>query len=263
MTNLLIGYPSIPLAGTVTLVSGSADAAFPLANITTGSRANFFRMSAASNLIEIRVDLGASLTRAVDYCFIARANLMKSKGATRALLKGSAADAGYTNIIGSSAALQTRTFTGPRAEDLFFASGFNDQIGGSFPSTAYRYWRFEFGDSVTTGKWDFSKLFFGQLFDFGREPVHPVVVQRAKDKDWERQARYRVKLKWEGVTDTLRNSFISNVLNYRDVSPVVLYDAADYILMGLRTLHCVIIGAEIDVVGKNNSSITVTFDECI
>lgn len=263
MTNLLIGYPSIPLAGTVTLVSGSEDSSYPLANITTGSRAKFFRMSSASNLIEIRVDLGASLTRSVDYCFIARASLLKSKGATRALLKGSAADAGYTNIIGTSAALQTRTFTGPKAEDLLFASGYNDQIGGSFPSTAYRYWRFEFGDSVTTGKWDFSKLYFGQFFNMGRDPVYPVTVTRQKTKAGERWPRYRFKLQWQGITDSTRNSFISNILNYKDVSPFVLYDTSDVVLMGLKTLHCSIISADIRPEKKDVNAITVTFEEVI
>jgi hypothetical protein len=66
----------------------------------------------------IKFDLGASVTKALSYAFIARANILKSQGATEALIESSPDNAAWTSRIGTTANFQSKTFSGPRSEDL-------------------------------------------------------------------------------------------------------------------------------------------------
>lgn len=264
-TNLLIGYPDIPFrASAPTVGVGVADTIYPVANIITGPRSQHFTITTAAGIIDITHDLGASLTAPVEYYFIARANTLKAQGATQLLLKSSPDNVTYTSRIGTTAALQTRTFTGPRGEDLMFASGLNDDVLGSLPTSSIRYWKQFIGVASPTKKWQFSKSYFGTFFDFGRDPEAPTLSTSADTKDDQnRDPRQLITLTWRGVTNTIRNSFVSTLYRYREVSPVVLYDKGDIVFHGYKTLHARIKSATITPDNTQANDITVTFEELI
>jgi hypothetical protein len=262
-SNLLIGYSSTALDATLTLVSGSADSSYPLANIALGDRGKIFRLSAAANEVEIKMDLGASATATTSYLFVARANLLKAQGATKLTLRSSADDVTYTDIIGTNSGLQTRTFTGPASEDLVFTATLNDQIASSLPSTARRYWRLKFGDSVVSKAWNFSKVFCGEWFDMGRDPVAPLTMKRERDSDSARRARYELTLEYQGVTDAKVEEFMTRVWQRKDVAPVVLYDSGNVLLYGMRTLHCGISSVERTRTHKNVNALRIQLEELV
>lgn len=263
MTNLLIGFPSIPLNATLSLVSGSADPSFQLSNIAIGDRGKIFRLNAAGNETEIKMDLGVGNTATVSYLYVARANLLKAQQATKLVLRSSPDDVTYTDVIGTNSGLQTRTFTGAESEDLMFASGFNDQISGSLPSTARRYFRLRFGDSVVSNKWNFSTVYCGEFLDLIRDPVAPLEVERRRQSANNRRARYQYSLIWQAITDAKAEEFVTKVWTNKDVAPVVLYDSSNVLLYGKRTLHCHILDVERSRIKKNVNELKVKIEEVI
>jgi hypothetical protein len=262
-TNLLIGYPDIPFrASAPTLVSGTEDSTLPATNAISGGRAQCFTLSSAAGVTDFKCDLGAATTAAINFLYVARGLVLKKQGSTAALLSSSTDDITYTPRIGTTSALQTRTFTGPQGDDLFFASGFNDDVAGTLPTSAFRYWRFRYGVSSPTKKWFFSKLYFGTLFDMGRDPViESMNLSCSVRENGNREPRMNFTLKWEGITNTIRNSFISNIYRWREVNPVVLYDTNNYIFNGAKTIHCSILKAEISNRTAASSDLTAEFEE--
>jgi hypothetical protein len=241
-TNLLIGYSDIPFAATSITVSGATeDSAQPAINVIMGGRGQAFQTSAVAGVTDLIFDLGASVTKATNFLYVARGKILKQQGSAQALLSSSPDNVTYTSRIGSTANLSTRTFTGPAADDLFYASGFNDEVAGGLPTSAFRYWRFRFGIASPTKKWMVAKLYCGSLFDFGKDPERSEYERsRMAPSTASREPGVRFSLNWKGISTTLRNSFISSIGRYSDVMPVVLYDINDKVFDGWRTLHCTI-----------------------
>jgi hypothetical protein len=117
--------------------------------------------------------------------------------------------------------------------------------------------------AVATAKWAFSKLYMGSFFDWGRDPLYIATTTPTINNVRNRCPALKFSLRWEGVTETKVTSFISTIYRYRDINPVVLYDIADKVFFGYRTLHCRITGAQIDVSSPAYRSITVNFEELI
>lgn len=263
-SNLLIGYPDIGFRATsVSYTSGTDSTDHPASNATYGSRNDYVQANSAAMASVIQWDLGAAVTATAEFLFIAGAKLTKAQNATRILL-GANSGGGSTNIIGTTASLQTRTYTGPRSDDLIFASGFNDDVGGSLPSAAFRYWTLEISHASLTDVWRFRKAYFGLFLDFGHDPVYEgFALSSSVESDWNREPRQPFTLKWKGVTNSKRNSFISNIYRYRDVMGVVLYDTNNYIFNGAKTMHCSVTGARFSKRTTQTCDIEVDFTELI
>lgn len=264
MTNLLIGYPDIGFrASSVSYTTGTDSTDHPASNATFGSRNDYVQANGAAGASVIQWDLGAAVTATTEFLFIAGANLTKAQNATRILLYGNNGG-GDTTVIGTSAALQSRTYTGPRSHDLMFASGFNDDVGGSLPSSAFRYWKLEISHAYLLDTWRFRKAYFGLFLDLGHDPVFEAFkFASAVQADWNREPRQVFTLGWKGITNAKRNSFITNIYRYRDVMSVVLYDAGNYIFNGAKTMHCAITGARFSNRGYMTSDLEVDFEELI
>ena len=173
-TNLLIGRPYIGRNATLT-GSVSADSSYPFSNIVMGGRQDRAKFGSAATQPYITHDLGASLTSAVEFLYIGQATLLTARGANNVVLRSSSDNVTYTDRLGTSTALSTRTFSGPRSEDLLFTTAFNNDIGTTSAS-AYRYWRLQVGNSGSSKTWEIGKAFFGPWFDMGRDPsfVRPI-----------------------------------------------------------------------------------------
>lgn len=267
-SNLLMGYPSVQfLASSVDYRSGSygtADPSRPLANAGMGSRNDLVGTLGTFDPMIIRWDMGASSTFTANYLFVAGANLLKSLGALKCKLfwhDGATGDV----IVGTDTQLQTRTFTGPRSEDLMFASGFNDTEGGTIPSPAKRYAELHIGiDNSTPKTWVFRKAYCGLFFDMGHDPIITDFKLTSDVRNqWNREPRMSFTLKWKGVTETIRTSFISSIYRYRDVMGLVLYDTNNYIFNGAKTMHCSLVGATFSNRTHATCDIECNFEELI
>jgi hypothetical protein len=261
-TNLLIGRPYIGRKATLT-GSISADASYPFTNSVMGGRADRVKFGSAATEPYIKHDLGASLTSAVEFLFVAKANLLKAKGAIRLTLSSSSDDASYTSRLGTTAALSTRTYSGPRSEDLIFTSAFNDDVT-ALNVTAYRYWRLYTGNSGSSKVWEFGKAMFGPWFDMGRDPSFVRPIARDKNDPSERRAGIKLSLEWVGITDAVRNSFFAEIVNYKDIMPIVLYTVSYHdILNEHRTLYGKITKASFKYLSTNSNRVTIDFEELI
>lgn len=159
-----------------------------------------------------------------------------------------------TAASASETALDSATLYGPRAED--YVSSFS-------ASTAYRYWWAQYGASGSGSKYPHSKLHFGSWFDFGREPIYPMLQKREAYSSGSREARYIFECEWQGITDSVMEDFIDKIVKYKDVSPVILYDASDYCLNDMRQMHAWLTSAEFDKTSHNSNTIRCVFEEAL
>lgn len=260
MTSFLIGYPDIPFRAASMSASDTVDASYPVKNLATGGRGSMFRLSSAVTAPWVKASLPAATTASIQYFFMARANLIKAAGATRVRIQRSSDDTNWFDVIGTLSNYQTRTFTGPRSEDLLFTSSFNDEIG-SYTATAYQYWRLTFNG--TAQKYMFSKWYCGSWFDFGREPELPLTKYRVYGSNSERESKRIFKIRWRGIDDATRNLFFDKIARYADFNPVVLYDSGDYCLDGIRTFHAWLDSYSIRTITYNSNEITADFVEAL
>jgi hypothetical protein len=262
-TNLLIGSPTIPFNTSIISISGaSEDPAQSLTNLVAGGRGAAFQTLAAAGVTDVIFDLGASTTKAAEFFFIACAKVLKQQGSTQALLSSSPDNVTYTSRLGTTTGFLTKTFSGPQGDDLICAVGYNDDIGGSLPTSAFRYWRFRFGVASPTKKWMIRKLYCGTFFDFGKDPERPTFeLSRGVRTLNDREPAIRFSLTWKGITNTLRQSFISTIYRFRDVMPVVLYDTNDKLFDGWHTVHCTILSGKWTRRTALTCDLTLEFEE--
>jgi hypothetical protein len=263
MSELLIGYPDIPIrSSSVTSLLLGEQTANPYANLSTGARAKRWIANTSGTLANFRYDIGSGSTAAVEYMFAAGANILKEQGADRIYIR-SWDGISNVNVVGRTSALSSATFSGPRGEDLLCASGFNDQVSASLPSSAFRYWELVTGHGSTSKKWSFRKLFFGRFLDLGRDPVFPVSVGRAYVDSRERAAPFELTLRWRGISDAKKAEFLDKVARNADVHPVVLWDKGNEVFPGFRTLHAVLSAFSIAPRRPNSNEIDATFREVV
>lgn len=260
-SNLLLGYPEIPALATITLSTGTEDSAHPVKNIISGSRALYFQWSADQTTPTINFDLGASLTKAVDYFFVAGANLLVNDSTTALFLQSSPDNAVWTSRLGTAAALTTRTFGGLNDEDVLFTSTLNSDTGTP-TSTAFRYWRYQPGGSA--GKRPHRKAFFGSFFDFGYDPIYPATISRAKNAPGERTPSLRFELEWRGVTNSKVTTFRTEMYKKRDVYPVLLYASSyDYMINNQVTVLARIVEGSFEPESYNSNRVRIVFQELV
>jgi hypothetical protein len=246
---------SIPFAGTTTIDSGATDTGYTLADAISGSRSNMWR-STSTVIARIHTDLSSGVTSTCDYWYMARADLyynnIKATTTGRFYLQSSPDDAAWTVRADNSITGQY----GPRTEDTFALVS---------NSGAYRYWRVQLttADGATTSKHTLSKVMFGTTYDIGRDPEYAIVHRRAIKRPGARDTAFTVECKWRGITDAKRATLISDVLKYKDVAPLVLYETTDNIFGGFKLLHVFITDCKITPVSQDQNDITMSFEECI
>lgn len=155
----------------------------------------------------------------------------------------------------ASVNLSTATLKGINSEDYFSAFA---------QSASSRYYWLTLQSSLSGSKYPLSKAYLGAALDFGREPLdqsHQCGI--AKKTERARDARRDLTFGWSGVSNTLRGSFINNVYEERDYSPVVLYDADDSVFGGTRIVPAQLLSAQIDPNTPLESTITARFEEVI
>lgn len=256
-SNLIMLHPagSVPFAGTTTLDAGTTDTGYTFADLISGSRSNMWR-STTSQTARVHTDMGSGVTSIVAYYYLARADIyynnVRATTTGKVILESSPDDGSWTNEL-------TETWTtlyGPRGEDRVNVFG---------TTSARRYWRLTLttGDGATTSQHTLSKCMFGTTYDIGRDPEYAIVHRRAIKRPGARDTAFTVECKWRGITDAKRATLISDVLKYKDVAPLVLYETTDNIFGGFKLLHVFITDCKITPVSQDQNDITMSFEECI
>lgn len=264
-SNLLIAYPQLTVDGTYTS-DGAADSSYPASNIITGARTNLAKRSAANTTWWHKFDLGSSQSITIDYLIVARANLLKAMGSKRVKLQASTNDVGYSDVCGVDSTFQSATLYGPRQEDAIFTADLANSSVGSLPfSGSYRYLKFWAAGEGTepSTQWIFSKAYFGQWFDFGRDPIWGRILRKTTRTESARESAYVVQFSWLGITTTKLNEALSKFLGNRE-QPVFLYTAS-YTdpLLEHRCLHAIVADYDIQLLTDKCYSVRVTFEELI
>lgn len=252
-SDLLIGYPDIPFLGTM-FTEPASETGYDAEYAITGERGNYYiaLSSVSSSIFEF--DMGAATTRTPEYMALMRADLMRrhdSADCTWSVV-GSAAS-NFASPVTASGTFAIADLLGPRDEDYL-----TSLVGLS----AKRYWRFQV-NSTASFKHQLSKVYFGNWFDFGRDPIFPADKAIEYKTDGDRAPRYILRLDWLGITNTVRNDFISKILKWRDVNPILLNDTSGKILDGNRLLHCIITECTFTPRGVNYSDVSLGLEEII
>ena len=251
MTNLLLGYPDIPFSSSVLASPSGASALW----VINGGRTYHFTRATAGTSSTWDFDLGSGNTATPAYLYVARADLIRKRdsAASTWTLTGSASSS-FTSPDTETGTFNTADLVGPRQEDLLLTS--------LSYSTAYRYWRF----TVTTTasfQHKFSKVYFGAWFDFGREPVAPLRIDRQVITPGARELPNRFRLIWRGISDGTLNSLSSKILAHADLNPVILYDPTELVLPGFTVMHARIVQSAIAPESMNSNRVELELEELI
>lgn len=251
-SNLRICYPDIPIRATV-LSSPTPATGYAVENLFSGGRTLLYKANVAALGIGYQFDLGSA--GAVDYGALGRINLIPEKeiGFMTLRIKGS----GINSFVGAetqSADFFSTDLMGPGKEDFVAPFTF---------STTYRYWQVEIFSGASV-KHQLSKMYFGQAFDFGRDPLYPRPLSRANGVRGQRRPPYKLSLTWKGITDAKRTTFLNSIYMNKDISPVFLW-APNYseILSGNKMLCCRIVDAEITPDLPDSSTVRCDFEELV
>lgn len=229
-TNLKIGYPDIPYTSIIT-ESPSSTSDYEAINTATGRTDKYYWSGTSQATHRITYDLGAASTKSASYLYINRVNLLTEQSAGYYLkLERSSDNSSYTPEVDDS----------PITASRICGSVDQDYIYEFSQSSAFRYWRLELGlDGGGDCKPRFGKAFFGSWFDFGRDPIYSTIgIDHVDTTHWPRRQPLKVRLKYEGLSNAIRESFLSTIVKKSQSFGLVLYDENDYILNGYKTLYC-------------------------
>lgn len=250
MTDFYIGYPHIPFLSSDTDASGTLATGCVAENLATGDRGNITRLaSKTASTYQVRW----TTTATTDYLFIARADLLIADNVNSVAVDRSPDDSTWTRVFtDASFAGSAAGNKGPEGEDY---------LATWATSSSYAYWRTDMGNSATSD-YPCSKIYLGNLFNLGRNPVYSASVNRSKKYLATRRAPFTVTLTWRGITDALRKSFSETIGQYAEINPVVLYDK-NATLLPFYTLFAWVKNYEFTPIANNVNQLTCVFEECI
>ena len=241
------------------------------------SRLDSTRLPAGNTGMSIVFDLGTGLSRTIDHLVIGGVKSLLSAGVTGVYVQGSNDSSTWTSLIGTTANFQTRTKSGPYADDIAFTPSFNDQIAGA--SAAYRYFKFIVSGATANAILALRKLYFGAAFDMGKEPsTYNMEVQTEQDSDTWKYPRghiimskafypkHRFTVEYDGVTDAKVNEFVSKILGDPYRNTVYLYtESFQDPLYDNRLIHCRVVADSCTITKDNETQgwndIVAVFEE--
>lgn len=249
MTNLLILYPDVQQAATryINYTETTSETKYheedsPFLNCMRGERYQHWRSDTSAERQEHygRWDLGPTTTKSCNFVVLARLDYLRSQADTiNFVLQSSSNDSSWTDRH-SITDIDTATLKGPWS---------NDYVSTFTTTSAFRYWRAAFvGNGVYNLR--ISKIYCGTAFDMGRDPI-PVKVERHRSGTTAfetsggilypgriRNPTYEIILRWEGVTDSVVQSFYENIVTKRHTTSFFLHTTGFHeILENTELLH--------------------------
>lgn len=207
---------------------------FPLLSSFYGLGYTYSKIETAQSSIDITFDLGTGKSRTVDHLIIGGTKSLVAASTNGVILSGSNNGTTWVNQLGTSSNFLTRTFDGPYSDSVIFTPNYNDEIAGTL--AAYRYFKVTISKASGTAQFAFTKLYFGQAFDMGKEPDnYNLEVLTEDDADTWKYPRghtimskafypkHQITVEWDGVTDAKANSFVNLLLSEPYKNTLYLY----------------------------------------
>lgn len=254
MTNLLWGFPD--LSYTKALISHTTEnISYPAENVILGGRDRRFRTNAAATSSNIVWDAGSGTKMQPSFLILTEVHKFIDK-----LVVGSTIDVdvdlddntGFTTPQNFTEAVGKADLLGPNNED-YYADLTTDITGPD------RYARVTIDTGTDSFIHSWGKVYFGDMFDPGRDPVE---VTEKKITVGRSQIR-RLALRYRGLTDATRTSIQSTLQADSNYAGFFLYDPGDDILDGDRLLHVRLVSTRSTVDWKDSNSITLVVEEML
>ena len=276
-TSFLILKPDVPDAALVITSSTAFEEDYPISATFYGRGYTHARIASAVSTLEITFDLGTGNSRTIDHLVLGGIKSLVAASTTGLVVSGSNDGTTWVSQLGTSSGFLTRTANGPYQDDVIFTSTYNDQIAGTI--SAYRYFKVAISKASGTAQFAFRKLYFGESFDMGKEPdsYNLEVINEGDADTWKYPRghtifskayypKHRVTVEWDGVSDSMANSFMDRVVNDPYRSTVYLY-AANYQdpLYDNKLMHCRVVSTECSISKDNEvldwNNIKAVFEE--
>lgn len=192
-----------------------------------------------------------------DFCYLVGANIMAARdvGGSPVLKIQGSAFSDYHTILTYSLPITASNLSGPNGEDLLFYD---------IAVSAFQYWRVRIETTATVNhKW--GNLYFGQSFDFGRDPVFPEDLNRLKSSKRDKRGGYSIVLRYEDISLAKKLEFNSSIMKWADAKPIVLFSrgAYDPVTDNRITINCMIKEARWKVTGWGRFDLTLELVELI
>jgi hypothetical protein len=177
------------------------------------------RNAASSVLADVRYTLTANDT--VDFLVVSR---------LKDIIEADSADVGVRLYYGTDAtfyawSLDATELTGRDGHDFVT----------TVTETTDDYFRVRVG-TTTSMYHELGKVFLGQAFDFGREPV-PSEVREYAMEDGKRKFTRIININWEGVTSAKKSEFVESIVPFCMHTPIFLWDSQDRHFQGDELLY--------------------------
>ena len=148
----------------------------------------------------------------------------------------------------------TITLRGPKDED--YVSSFTT-------TSAVRYFWLHLS-STKINSYDFSKVYLGNGFDFGRDPVWGRRSELEPDEKGSRAPRYKYSFEYEDITDSVVQDFLSKIASKADVNPIVMVTGSYHdVLNDDRVVHCKVKEFSYEPVSYNQNNVSIVLEELI
>lgn len=276
-SSFLILKPDAPDAALVVSSSVTFEEDYPVSASFYGNGYTHARVSSAVGSVDITFDLGTGNSRTVDHLLIGGIKSLVATSTTGVVLSGSNDGTTWVSQLGTASNFLTRTANGPYGDDVIFTPTYNDEIAGTI--SAYRYFKVSISKASGTAQFAFRKLYFGEAFDMGKEPDnYNLEVLTEGDADTWRYPRghtilskayypkHKITVEWDGVSDSIANSFFEKIVNDPYRSTVYLYaDNYQDPLYDNKLMHCRVVASECSVSKDNEvldwNNIKAVFEE--
>lgn len=138
-----------------------------------------------------------------------------------------------------------------------------EDVGSIFSSTNKTYFAQQY-DSLSASKKPISKCYFGEAFDFGREPLRGRRIKKDLNEDKGKRQAYRLEFSWTGISNTKRQEFEEKIGKFGMESPVfILYSTFGDQLHEYSPIHCKIDSYAFTPRGGLLNDVTINFVELL
>lgn len=233
-SSFLILTPDVPaLAMSVTSTTEFSED-YPIYSSVFGRGYLTSRLSESVSSVSITFDLGSGASRTIDHLVVGGIKSLLSTNVNKVVLQGSSDGATWANQLGTVSSFASKIVDGPNRDTVIFTQARNDDLAGTL--AAYRYFRVTMQTSSGLSNFPFSKLYFGQAFDMGKEPDnYDLKLEDSINADTWQYARghsimskafypkHQITVEWDGVPDAKANEFFQKILSDPWRNTVYLY----------------------------------------
>lgn len=255
-TNLSIGFADIPLASVSSSINNPSSSLYPYTNLFGGNKTDLhYLATATSGDTRISLALPSGETKACDFIYIGRANLLQQASVGTITIKANSTnDYATATTVRTISSFTSQTLYGPNEDDFidFFT-----------PSSAFRYWFINY-NATSASKIPHAKFFFGTTFDIGLDPNAPATITRIKQGGAQMNPTYSFKFSWNGVQYSKAVQLYLEFYRTRRHRPIIIFTRSWHdILMGNRVLFCRLISMSIPPRVTDYCDVTAEFEEII